>query len=325
MSDNIQDSSNSFEVALVTALKLPGVKVNRREFLLKTFDSYTNNNSIDILDILERGPIVVGVGVNTLNKMASDLIQKRTLQCSSASFAAGLPGGFAMAATIPADTLQFFGVTLRLAQELAYIYGYRDMWDNGDLDIEQVKGELTLFLGVMFGVGGSASAVKVLSSSIAKQVLKKLPQKALTKTIYYPIIKKTAALIGVKITKQTFAKGVSKVIPVLGGVISGGLTYASMKPMGNRLKDTLAESISYTEEEAKRDIESMFSSVDVPFTEVAADTETNGAENNDNSNKKNASFSVADELLKFKNLLDMGAITQEEFDIKKKQLLYADI
>lgn len=31
--------------------------------------------------------------------------------------------------------------------------------------------------------------------------------------------------------------------------------------------------------------------------------------------------SQADELLKFKNLLDMGAITQEEFDVKKKQLL----
>lgn len=31
--------------------------------------------------------------------------------------------------------------------------------------------------------------------------------------------------------------------------------------------------------------------------------------------------SVADELLKFKQLLDMGAITQEEFDAKKKQLL----
>ena len=29
----------------------------------------------------------------------------------------------------------------------------------------------------------------------------------------------------------------------------------------------------------------------------------------------------ADELLKFKQLLDSGAITQEEYDIKKKQLL----
>lgn len=34
-----------------------------------------------------------------------------------------------------------------------------------------------------------------------------------------------------------------------------------------------------------------------------------------------ASVSAADEIMKFKNLLDMGAITQEEFDAKKKELL----
>ncbi|WP_397544849.1 SHOCT domain-containing protein [Ruminococcus sp.] len=34
-----------------------------------------------------------------------------------------------------------------------------------------------------------------------------------------------------------------------------------------------------------------------------------------------AAFSVADEIRKFKELLDIGAITQEEFDAKKKQLL----
>ena len=32
-------------------------------------------------------------------------------------------------------------------------------------------------------------------------------------------------------------------------------------------------------------------------------------------------FSTADELKKFKELLDIGAITQEEFDAKKKKLL----
>ena len=35
----------------------------------------------------------------------------------------------------------------------------------------------------------------------------------------------------------------------------------------------------------------------------------------------NPSFSVADEIMKFKNLLDSGIITQEEFEEKKKQLL----
>ena len=32
-------------------------------------------------------------------------------------------------------------------------------------------------------------------------------------------------------------------------------------------------------------------------------------------------FSAADEILKFKQLLDAGVLTQEEFDAKKKQLL----
>ncbi|WP_081963091.1 SHOCT domain-containing protein [Desulfosporosinus sp. HMP52] len=32
-------------------------------------------------------------------------------------------------------------------------------------------------------------------------------------------------------------------------------------------------------------------------------------------------FSVADKILKFKQLLDMGVLTQEEFDRKKQELL----
>ena len=38
-------------------------------------------------------------------------------------------------------------------------------------------------------------------------------------------------------------------------------------------------------------------------------------------NNSNSNISVADEIKKFKELLDIGAITQEEFDAKKKELL----
>ena len=37
--------------------------------------------------------------------------------------------------------------------------------------------------------------------------------------------------------------------------------------------------------------------------------------------QKNVAVSTADEIMKFKGLLDAGAITQEEYDAKKKQLL----
>jgi hypothetical protein len=62
------------------------------------------------------------------------------------------------------------------------------------------------------------SGVRVLSTQIAKTTLKKLPQKALTKTFWYPIVKQIGKAIGVKVTKTTVAKGFSKAIPVIGGL-----------------------------------------------------------------------------------------------------------
>lgn len=45
------------------------------------------------------------------------------------------------------------------------------------------------------------------------------------------------------------------------------------------------------------------------------------AESKNNKNNVATAFSPADELFKFKQLLDAGIITQQEFDEKKKQLL----
>ncbi|NHC38920.1 bacteriochlorophyll 4-vinyl reductase [Bacillus sp. MM2020_1] len=316
------EANTSLEVILTNALKVPGVKVNRTEFLSKALQE--NVSYKDLVVVLEKGPIEAGVNINILDKVAKSLIEKRTLQSSGASFAAGIPGGLAMAATIPADTLQFYGVSLRLAQELAYLFGYEDLWDDDRIDGERVRGELTLFIGVMFGVGGTASALKVLSSKVAQQVLKKLPRKALMKTIYYPIVKKVAATIGVKITKKTFAQGISKAIPLIGGVISGGLTYASMKPMGTRLRNTLYESVNnYSKDDFKRDFQEMKNEmpdfIDAEFTDIEDDILNKTTEEKNNNN---TSFSAADELLKYKQLLDMGVLTQEEFDMKKEELLF---
>ncbi|MEX6587137.1 SHOCT domain-containing protein [Paraclostridium bifermentans] len=313
------ESNNQFDVILLNALKVPGVKVDRDKFLNNLLSDSIKDKEIVRLAI-DKNTIDAGIDVHILNKIAKLLISKRTTQTTTASFAAGIPGGLAMAATIPMDTLQFFGTALRLSQELAYLYGYEDLWKGNEIDDEKVKGELTLFLGVMFGVGGSASALRLVSSNLSKQALKKLPQKALTKTFYYPVIKKTASIIGIKVTKDSFAKSVSKAIPILGGVVSGGITYASMKPMGNRLNKVLNESITnYTDKDLERDIRDIENEiVDVDYKEVDMDDVAITIEGTQESSN---SFSVADELLKFKELLDAGLITREEFDKKKEKLM----
>lgn len=49
-------------------------------------------------------------------------------------------------------------------------------------------------------------------------------------------MKKVLRYLGVNLTKQTFAKTASKVVPVIGGAISGGMTYAAYKPGAERLR-----------------------------------------------------------------------------------------
>lgn len=247
------NGSEVFEVLMTNAVKLPGVKVDRKEFLAQNFSKYVPANQL--AEVVEKGPLEANVPLSIIKKVAKRNIANQTMKSSSASFAAGLPGGIGLAATIPADTAQFFGFALRLAQEIGYLYGYDDFWEDGELDVERVNGELILFLGVMFGVGGATATIKALSAQLSKEALKKIPNKALMKTVYYPIVKKMSAMIGVKMTKDTFAKGISKMIPLAGGVISGGITYSSMTKMGNRLMNTLEEGVNMTEAEFVESVE----------------------------------------------------------------------
>lgn len=332
------DKELALESIISSAIQIPGVKVDRRKFLAETFAS----DEFPLQDVIDLGPIEVGVSQDKLALLSHKLILKRTSQSSAASFVTGIPGGLAMAATIPADILQFFGMALRLAQELSYLYGAQDLWQNGQVDDEKVKNQLLLYCGVMFGVSGAVSGVRVLSTQIAKTTLKKLPQKALTKTFWYPIIKQIGKAVGIKVTKSTVAKGVSKAIPVIGGVISGGLNFASMMPMANRLQATLdSATFNYTEEDFEKDIIEIENFVaddsemdDTPVESTVEDVKAKIMEGGKKtlnsisgflSKKKPAApkkdNDIFETLNQLSELKDRGILTQEEFDAKKAELL----
>ncbi len=54
----------------------------------------------------------------------------------------------------------------------------------------------------MFGAGGSAVLLNKVSKTVGANIGKKVAMQALTKTTWYPLVKKVAAVIGVKITKR---------------------------------------------------------------------------------------------------------------------------
>ena len=109
---------------------------------------------------------------------------------------------------------------------------------------------------------------------------------------YYPIIKKTVATLGGKLTKTTFAKSVSKGIPVVGGVLSGVMTLATLKPMGMRLQRTLHEG-----------------TFEIIETVIVYDQ------------KPIIEQSPVEKLKEAKELLDLGILNEEEFfSIKNKYM-----
>ena len=301
------DQDHALVKIITTAIKIPGVKVNRDNFLLSIFEKKSSDEKEKILKL---GPVKAGCSQKELLKIAKNLVTKRAMESTGLSFAAGLPGGIAMAATIPADVAQFYGTALKLAQEISYLYGSEDLWNNEELDTEKITNHLILYCGVMFGASGAAEAVKIMSSALAKQALKKLPQMALTKTFYYPVIKSVLKFFGVSLTKSTFAKGVSKAIPIVGGVVSGGITWFSMRPMGMRLVETFDEAhFSYTEDEILADWEIINEGVE-------DDDMNDSMDSNENTNTP-----IVEQIKEAKILLDEGVITQEEFEKIKSKLL----
>ena len=335
---NAQTSELALEAIINNAVQIPGVKVDRQKFLGECFAK----EDMDARQIIDLGPVEAGCTREDLARIANKLILMRTSTSSAASFAMGIPGGLAMGLTVPADTLQFFGMSLRLAQELAYLYGAQDLWKDGQIDDELVRGQLILYCGVMFGVSGAAAGVRILSSQLAKTTLKKLPQKALMKHVWFRCIKQIGKLIGVKVTKDTVAKGISKAIPVVGGVVSGGLNFASMLPMAKRLALSLDKAnFDYTEEEIVADYQAMQSVTDeddqaeIEERSSIKDRAAKGMQDlksglgsvfaKGKKKEDDAAEQTEDDVFakieKLVKLQEMGAITQEEFDAKKTELL----
>ncbi|GAA0953259.1 hypothetical protein [Actinocorallia libanotica] len=234
-----ENPESRFSLVLVAAARLPGVRINRDAYLRKELGRHCSEDQVR--RAIAETPAAAGIPLEVLDKVANSSITYETAKVSALSAAAGIPGFVVLPLTVSADLVQYFGHVLRIAQKLAYLYSWPDLFsDDDDLD-DATKGVLTLFVGVMFGLHSANTAVGKVAEMMSKQVAKKLPQQALTKGVIYPMVKKVASYLGVQMTKQTFARGVSKAIPVVGALISGGLTFASYRPMAKKLKNHLAD------------------------------------------------------------------------------------
>jgi hypothetical protein len=258
----------NFETILRMAMGIPGVKIDRERFLRKELSRYFDDDVVEAA--IAENPAKAGLSVKNLNQIAKGCIKFETMTVTGASAALGLPGGFAMVATAPTDIAQFFGHVVIILQKLVYLYGWPEiLGENEDQFDDEMLVRITLFMGVMFGVGGAGAALTKIAQMVAVHVEKKLAQMTLTKTVIFQISKKIAKSIGVQLTKALFAKSVSKVIPVIGAGISGVLTLATFAPMANRLKNHLAGLPTASVEFYKKPHDNVVTDImDVDFSDI---------------------------------------------------------
>lgn len=229
------------EDVIIKGLKTPGIKINRAEFLAKTLKKRFPQETIDAA--IAESPMRANIAQAEIDKMANEAINFERTCVSGISAALSAPGGVAMVATVPADLMQYYAYLLRMAQKLLYLYGFPqiDTEETGEKFDDGTMNTLILCFGVMYGVAGANKALLTVAKALGAGLSKKFMQTAVTKGTIYPVLKAILKCFNVKLTKQLASKAINHSLPVLGGVIGGGITFFSFKSCGEKLKKTLCD------------------------------------------------------------------------------------
>lgn len=178
---------------------------------------------------------------SSVEKAAKSLINSSTVKCGTSGFLTGLGGLTSMVATLPANITNVMYVQLRMCCAIAKMGGY-------DIHSDQVQ---TLIYACLTG-----SAI----SDILKQVGIKFGNKfgvAMVKKIPGATLTAINQKVGFRfITKfgETGVVNLGKVVPVLGGVIGGGVDVASTRVIGNNAFKIFIKGEMPDDSEEKEDI-----------------------------------------------------------------------
>lgn len=227
-------------------IRLKGVKIDRAHFLRSELRK-KGVSSFDADLAVGTTPVTAGISESIIENVAKEVIDFETKKSTALSFAAGLPGGAAMAGTIPADITQYYVHAFRVMQKLAYLYGWQSFLDECDDVDDETLYEMGVLLGVMMGVAGANSLLTVVAKNAQKAVAMRVARQTLTKTAWYPALKKFLGFIGIKVTKQTVGNAAGRVVIGLGGVISGAVTFVGLSGGSARLQKQLKKLPQATE------------------------------------------------------------------------------
>lgn len=235
--DSKRDKSEVWNRILRATLSLPGARIDRKAYLKKELSKHFSEEVV--AKAIATRPANAGIPKSAIQSIAISSIKWHRAGVSTTSFTVGLPGGWWMAGTIPVDMTQFFWHVVIILQKLAYLHGWPSFENEEDELDDETLLLFTIFVGVMFGAGAASKALGELAEKLVEQLLVRLPKQALTKYGVYRLAREVAKWIGIKLTKDTFSRSIAKVVPIISGFLSGGITWVSFSVMSHRLRKHL--------------------------------------------------------------------------------------
>lgn len=216
--------------------KVPGIRVDREDFLRREFAG-----APDLDRILREGPAGIRPAED-LRRRADVLINASTTRSALVSFLTGLPSGpVTMTLAGTADVVQYFAFAVNLAQQVAYLYGQGELFDGPQGGLTDLgRSRIVAYLGIMFGVPQADSLLSRTQWGPDDESRQALVAMTLSRGILIPLLQNVAAGLGRRISRKGSARVLVDAIPALGGLVSGGMTYASFRTMGGRLADAFA-------------------------------------------------------------------------------------
>ncbi|WP_218714078.1 hypothetical protein [Arthrobacter sp. BF1] len=94
-------------------------------------------------------PAAAGIPLKVIIEVANTSVAYETSKVTGFSTLAGIPRGLAMIGTVPANLAQYMWHMLRIAQKLAYIYSWPDLFaDDGD-DVDEATETMLILSSVL--------------------------------------------------------------------------------------------------------------------------------------------------------------------------------
>lgn len=160
----------------------------------------------------------------TLSEKADSLIRWQIAKCSTSGFLTGLGGFITLSVAIPANLASVIYVQLRMIAAIAYMGGYNPRDD-------KVK-----TLAYVCLCGNQAS--EIIKESLAIPLAKVMATAAI-KQIPTQVLKNINQRVGMRLVTKFGEKGLinlGKAIPLLGGIIGGGIDGVTTNTIGETAK-----------------------------------------------------------------------------------------